>query len=257
MTDKQIVTELGKALAAPAQAGAPNKALTRLSVGTAWSVRDRITTGTLWVDGQPYIVRVGTEGAEGFLTFTPNQILLGLKPVKLTIGEKGVAGVFVGTTQVYSNTALAWVLYDAGIVPGIEWDINRLPRPQYTSYGSAALNADHMVVYVSSSATATHNAHVITRKVTPVPASASRLNVEVQSSGDGKMVFGLLPANAPTSYKTDNGGLLSAALTAGGTVVTKSLTLTSAVKGKDDLYAVINWQGDASSRVLINKVWFD
>lgn len=257
MTDRQLMTELGGKIPAPASGDAPGKALTKTSRGTMWAVRDRISTGDVWIDGKRYTVRTGTEGAEGYLTITPNQILLGVKPVKLTIGDKGVAGVFVGTTQVYSNTALAWVLYDAGIVPGIEWDINRLPRPQYTSYGSAVLNADHMVVYVSSNATATHNAHVITKKVTPVPASASRLNVQVQSSGDGRMTFGLLPANAPTSFKTDNGGLLSAALSVGGTVVTKSLTLTSAVKGKDDLYTIINWQGDASSRVLITKVWFD
>ena len=257
MTDKQLMTELGGKIPAPNSGDAPGKALTKTNGGTMWAVRDRISTGDVWIDGKRYTVRTGTEGAEGYLTITPNQILLGVKPVKLDIDGRGVAGIFLGTTQVYSNTALAWVLYDGGLLPGIDWQKNRLPRPNYTAYGDAVFNTDNMTVYIGSGATATNNAHVITKAVTPVPSSAARLNVRVQSSGEGTLNFGLLPSDAPTSYDSTKGGQLTGNTSVGGTVVTKSLTLTGAVKGAENLYTVINWRGGASSRAVIDKVWFD
>lgn len=152
------------------------------------------------------------------------------------------------------------VLYDNGFVDGVEWTVNTLPREGQTTMASTYLSGNsQFTIYNGGTGTNNHNAHYITKEPIVVPKNATTMNIEthILVGGCGAN-FGLLPADAPTSVDTSNGGQLSGYITVDtGASKTLSITLDDSVKGTNNLYAVINGRLIGGRRICFTKVWFE
>lgn len=189
-------------------------------------------------------------------------------PSKIFLGTSSVKAIYLGENLVWENAL--WTLYDNGLVDGVAWSANVLPRENYTAAGlvdtSTLTSGTSMRIYIATSSSSTavnQNAHIITTDAISVPINATTLNVQANYlNASIHMNFGLLPANAATSVSTANGGQLTGYQLMTTTKTDYSLTLDESVKGTSNLHLVINGrgtsgQGTSQRNLNIFKVWFE
>ena len=190
----------------------------------------------------------------------------------LYLGTKKLDKSYLGTKLVYNaNEAPAEqpVLFDGGLIDGISWQANALPRPQYNSIAYASVEAATLnlwVVSASSYSSVNHNCHVVTGGLITVPANATVMKVRaIASSGQGGvypyLIIGLLTDDAVNSMDATNGGQLSSALLANAQTYTEySLTLANGIAG-NSWRAIVNMRRNARASgqctIMVNKVWFE
>ena len=194
-------------------------------------------------------------------------ILTGIKNLKeLFVGAKKAKQIYLGKNLVFEEASAYMLLYDNGTVNGISWAANKFNRLNYTAYATAKLYDERMLIQITqttNTASYYYNAHVSTAEPVRVPKNASRLNVSVNGDATNWIVdlkFGLLPGTISNSYDDSKGGQLSSTISAqGATIKTHSMELSEDVKGRDDLYVIINGQQrcDQTRRMYIYNVWFD
>lgn len=268
MTLKELVDSINSRIIAPS-GGTNGQLLTLGSSGPSWQSHSRtVNASALVIDGREYGVRTGTAGASGFLTISQNTIWLDGREVTLDLGGKEVTAIYQAGTEIYSADTGYYRVYYNGDQNGITWRGNYLPRPQYTQYGyynlaNENVSAGYLYVYIGAQGSDfTHNAHVISAKGIPVPARATTMHCYCRNENTNaiNMQFGLLPTNAPNSYSTANGGVLSSAFSISGTTWQDcKLTLPASVKGTTNLRAIVNGRGVANVQraMRIAWIWFD
>lgn len=189
-------------------------------------------------------------------------------PSKIFLGTSVVKAIYLGTSLIWENAL--WVLYNNGLISGVTWSGNVLPREQYTGSGkvnSATLTSgNYMQAFIDTSASSTavsQNSHIISTDPITVPINATTLKVQASyTSGQPSMNFGLLPSNAPTSVSTANGGQLTGYQLVTTSKIDYSLTLNDSIKGTNNFYLVINCKGNSGSgtprrNLNIHKIWFE
>lgn len=221
---------------------------------------------TVRFNGVDYKIRRGSEGADGFITIGANKIWLGDAECTIAFGEQEVKQIYLGTTLAYTaRTSIE--LFNRGWVEGIMWQGNAFPRPQYTSMAFTSFDhveSGYMRAGVwNNSSSYTHYACLSTQSPVTVPAGANSMKIIVSMSASTFMnfSFGVQPGDVKLVTKADARGQLSDATRLASTTSERTYTLALAdhVKGKTNLYPVINaWRtADASNELRVRRVWFE
>ena len=191
-------------------------------------------------------------------------IYLGTKKLdEIYLGSKGISEVYLGTKLVFQKGGpappSAGVLFDHGWVPGVSWQGNYLPRPQYTSiagYNFAEVDSQgHMILTVDSEinySNVNQNCHVCVPAKVTVPAGATKMRVTAHPlTYPGEFYYKAMDAT--------NGGQLSGVIEVTSNN-TYDLTLTSGIAG-NSWVPVVNMRRSAyaniNGKLYIEKVWFE
>ena len=151
----------------------------------------------------------------------------------------------------------------------IGWSANLLTRPSggvdgYTVNGIARLDRvetdGYMYCYISTGSNFYYNAHVCTTNLIHIPTNALKLTVRAARTVNScQMKIALLPADAPNSMDTSNGGVISTYFTLTNAQADYSIDVPANMRNTDLYRIVVNIRGygDAYRQANFYKVKFE
>lgn len=192
------------------------------------------------------------------------QILRASSGALITTLISGGGGTGDVMTLFSNDTALITVSGNNCTYDSTAWNGNVMSRPAYTangnySFSEATTNGCMLLSTTEHSSGYTYYANVSTINAVTVPASATKLKIQVNvSSGTSAyLYFGLLPSNASSCVSDGDGGQISGLINPSTGLATYTLNLSSAMIGTSAYNVVITLRSSKTRTARIYKVWFE